>query len=679
MSNRLVDAASPYLQQHAGNPVDWYPWGEEALARARAENKPILLSVGYSACHWCHVMAHESFEDPDVAAEMNARFVNIKVDREERPDLDRIYQSAHALLTRRPGGWPLTMFLAPDGTPFFAGTYFPKEPRHGLPGFLELLPRIAMAYDQQGDRLQEQGTRLAAALASLEPEGGTDTLPQEVAVRALADLKQSFDPEHGGFGVAPKFPHPAELEFCLRTWALAGDAVALDIVRTTLTRMAEGGVHDQLGGGFCRYSVDATWTIPHFEKMLYDNGPLLGLYADLARATGERRFADVARGIVGWLVREMRAPDGAFYSSLDADSEGEEGRFYVWTPDAARAAMRAEEWAVAAPYFGLDGPANFEGHAWNLRVGTSLADVAAALAIDLPDAATRLAGARAALFAAREKRVRPGRDDKILTAWNALAIAGLARAGRALDEPRWVDLALEALDAIRRTAWRDGRLLATRRGERAECNAYLDDHAFLLDALLESMQARFRATDYAWAVALADALLDRFEDPVRGGFYFTSHDHEPLFFRTKPGRDEATPAGNGIAARALGAFGHLSGTPRYVEAAQRTVALFAPSIAESPGGYSTLLEAAAALEAPPAQVLLQGDPAQCAAWRRALEVRYRPDVQVFATGDGTQLPPSLAKGPPVSTGVAAWVCRRMTCLPPLASLDAVEAALASTP
>jgi uncharacterized protein YyaL (SSP411 family) len=678
MSNRLGDATSPYLQQHADNPVDWFPWGEDALARARAENKPILLSVGYSACHWCHVMAHESFEDPTVAAAMNARFVNIKVDREERPDLDQIYQTAHALLTRRSGGWPLTMFLTPDGTPFFGGTYFPKQARHGLPGLLELLPRIADAYAQQGDRLREQGGRLAAALASLEPQPGAGSLPAEVAARALAGLKASFDPEHGGFGAAPKFPHPAELEFCLRAWAATGDAAALAIVQTTLARMAEGGIHDHLGGGFCRYSVDATWTIPHFEKMLYDSGPLLGLYADLARATGDRRFADVARGIVGWLVREMRAPDGAFYSSLDADSDGEEGRFYVWTPDAARAAMRADEWVVAAPYFGLDGPPNFEGRAWHLRVSVPLADVADALGIELPDAATRLTGARAALFSARERRVRPGRDDKILTAWNALAIAGLARAGRALDEPRWIELALAAADATKRTAWRDGRLLATRRGERTELNAYLDDHAFLLDALVELLQARFRPADYAWALELADALLDRFEDRGRGGFYFTSHDHEKLFHRAKPGQDNATPSGNGVAARALAALGYLSGNARYIESAERTVALFAPTVTASPGGYSTLLEAAAALETPPAQVLLQGDPAQCATWRGALEARYRPGVLVIDTAGCEGLPPTLAKGVPVTTGALAWVCRNMACLPPLASVEAVEVALAST-
>ena len=384
MANRLAGATSPYLRQHAANPVDWYPWGSEALQRARDEDKPILLSIGYSACHWCHVMAHESFEDPAVAAVMNDLFVNIKVDREERPDLDQICQTAHALLAQRSGGWPLTMFLTPAGAPYFAGTYFPNPRRGGQPGFLDLLPRMASAYRLRGEDIARQSASLAEAMAVFEPAVGGDLDAQvstQMSAQALAALKQRFDPEYGGFGAAPKFPHPTELEFCLRAWGATHDEAALTVARTTLSRMADGGIHDQLGGGFCRYSVDAQWTIPHFEKMLYDNGPLLGLYADLARATGDQRYADVARDIVGWLVREMRAPDGAFYSSLDADSEGEEGKFYVWTPDQARAAVTPDEWAVASPYFGLDRPPNFEGHAWNLHVAQPLDKIAAQLGI----------------------------------------------------------------------------------------------------------------------------------------------------------------------------------------------------------------------------------------------------------------------------------------------------------
>jgi len=676
--NRLASATSPYLRQHADNPVDWYPWGEEALERARSENKPILLSIGYSACHWCHVMAHESFEDPAVASAMNERFVNIKVDREERPDLDQIYQTAHGLLTRRTGGWPLTVFLTPSGEPFFAGTYFPKEGRYGLPGFLDILPQIESAYREKGTAIAEQSRNLADAMTSLEPTQPTGAaLPGRAPGVALAELKRSFDTVHGGFGGAPKFPHPAELEFCLRAFGMARDAEALTIVRTTLARMAEGGINDHLGGGFCRYSVDAEWTIPHFEKMLYDNGPLLALYADLARATGEDAFGDVARTIVGWLVREMQAPDRTFWSSLDADSEGEEGKFYVWTPDEARAAVSQAEWEVAAPYFGLEGPPNFEGHAWHLRVVEPLARVAQRLSISLPDAQTRLVGAKTALFAAREKRVHPDRDDKVLTAWNALTIGALARAARAQNQSRWADLAIAALDGLTASAWRGGRLYATRRDGLATMNAYLDDYAYLLMAVIEVLQTRFRRQDFDLARALADALLARFEDRKNGGFWFTSHDHEKLFHRTKPGRDGATPSGNGIAAQALIVLGHLANDARYLDAAERTVRLFAPTLAQAPSGYSSLLTALEDLKAPPTSVLLAGDTHDAHAWHEALERHYRPNVRVFDLTALDWPPPALVKGRKPERGAVAWVCQGTACLPPIASLAEVQRLLTS--
>jgi uncharacterized protein YyaL (SSP411 family) len=672
MPNRLAGETSPYLLQHADNPVDWHPWSEATLALAHRQGKPILLSIGYSACHWCHVMAHESFEDPQVAGAMNAHFVNIKVDREERPDLDQIYQTAHALLTRRSGGWPLTMFLTPEGAPFFGGTYFPKEGRYGLPGFLDLLPRVAAAYREQGAAIAEQGAQLKDALASLEPApGGNAELPTSAPDAALAGLKQRFDAVDGGFGAAPKFPHATDLEFCLREHTRTGDAEALAMVRLTLDRMADGGIHDQLGGGFCRYSVDAEWTIPHFEKMLYDNGPLLGLYADLTRATGDCRLGEVAHGIVGWMTREMLATDGALFSSLDADSDGAEGKFYVWSGEEVRSLLPPDDYAVVAPHYGLDGAPNFEGHAWNLRVMVPLAEVAARLEISQGEAQARLAAAKAVLFAARAARVRPGRDDKVLTSWNALAIAGLARAARAMDEPRWTDLAMAAADALRRTVWRDGRLLATRKGERAHLNAYLDDYAFLLAALLELLQARFRAEDYAWARELADVLLAAFEDRPHGGFFFTSHDHERLFHRTKPGHDNATPSGNGVAAGALIALGHLCGEPRYVEAGKRTVQLFAPALAKSPAGFSSLLAALEETGTPPTTVLLVGDRAVCAEWQRALERRLRPAVRIFNVA-GLALRPELTRGGAPADGAAAWVCRGTHCLPRIGTLPEIE-------
>jgi uncharacterized protein YyaL (SSP411 family) len=670
MPNRLADATSPYLRQHAANPVDWQPWDAAALAQARRENKPILLSVGYSACHWCHVMAHESFEDAEVARVMNDLYVNIKVDREERPDLDQIYQSAHALLTRQSGGWPLTMFLTPDGAPFFGGTYYPKESRYGRPGFLDLLPRLAVAYREQGPAIAEQNVRLREAMASLEPAGGAPW-PKDAPGAVLSELKRTFDPVDGGFGAAPKFPHAAELDFALAAHARDGDVEALAVARTTLARMADGGIHDQLAGGFCRYSVDAQWTIPHFEKMLYDNGPLLGLYADLARVTGERAYADVAHGIVGWMVREMRAPDGAFYASLDADSEGEEGRFYVWQADEVRALLNANEWAIVAPHYGLDQGPNFEGTAWHLRVTRPLAEVAARAAVAPGEAARWLASARSKLAAARARRVRPARDDKILTAWNALAIGGLARGARALNEAAWIDLACAAVDALKATVWREGRLFATRGEGAAALNAYLDDHAFLLAALIELLQARFRRADYDWACALADALLARFEDGAAGGFWFTSHDHEALFHRHKPGHDNATPSGNGIAAQALHALGHLTGEMRYVEAAERTVIAFARALAAAPQGYTTLAGALGQLQVPPTLVVLDGEASVTGNWRRHLARTLRPGTVCIDLAGVAEVPASLRKGPPPASGAAAWVCRGATCLPPVSSVDAL--------
>ena len=682
MTNHLAGETSPYLLQHAANPVEWYPWGSEALERARREDKPILLSIGYSACHWCHVMAHESFEDERIAALMNELFVNIKVDREERPDLDQIYQTAHAMLTQRSGGWPLTMFLTPGQEPFFGGTYFPKSSRYGLAGFADLLPRVAAAYREHGPAIAEQNARLKAALALTNPEPpATDAeLPADAPRLALAALAREFDSVHGGFGAAPKFPHATDLELCLRRHATRADEGALRIVTVTLSRMAEGGICDQLGGGFCRYSVDAEWSIPHFEKMLYDNAALLALYADAWRATGESAYARAARGIVGWTLSEMRSPEGGFHSSLDADSEHEEGKFYVWTSDAARTVLDPDEWAVAARHWGLDRPPNFEGTAWHLRVAVPIAEAAREIGLDTSVAEARLERARAKLFAARASRVRPGRDDKVLASWNALMIGALARAARDFDEPEWLAAAQAAAGFVRRTMWSEGRLLATWKDGRAHLNAYLDDHAFLLAALLELMQTSFRPQDLAWATELADALLDRFEDAAHGGFFFTAHDHERLIHRPKPGHDNATPAGNGIAAQALTSLGHWLGEPRYLLAAERAVRAFARELAERSTGCASLVIALEECLDPPATVLLRGDSATCAAWRLTLERTFRPAVHVLDLSGQGALPGALDRPHEGGVGAAtAWVCKGSSCLPPVHSLEALEAALGERP
>ncbi len=659
MSNRLAGETSPYLQQHAANPVDWQPWDAAALARAQREDKPILLSIGYSACHWCHVMAHESFEDAEVAAVMNRHFVNIKVDREERPDLDQIYQTAHQMLAQRGGGWPLTMFLSPDGTPFWGGTYFPKHARYGLPGFVEILERIAQVWREQRTAVGEQGEQVRLAFERMQPRAaaGGEALDAEPVRAALDVLRASFDARHGGFGGAPKFPHPTDLELCLRRGETA-------IVDTTLRRMCEGGIFDQLGGGFCRYSVDAEWRIPHFEKMLYDNGPLLALLADAWRVTNDDLYARSAAATAGWPMREMQSPEGGYYSSLDADSEHEEGKYYVWDTAEARALLTAEEWSVTAPHFGLDGPPNFEGRHWHLHVARPLRTGG--------DAAL-LAAAKAKLLAAREQRVRPGRDEKVLVSWNALAIGGMARAGRVFGEEAWLASARRALDFVRSRMWQGGRLLATCKDGRAHLSAYLDDYAFLMLALVELLQAQFRTEDLAFAEALADVLFEQFEDRASGGFYFTARDHERLIHRPKPGHDQATPAGNGAAALALVRLAALTGETRYVDAAERTLRLFLPSVRAQPAGYATLLMALEEWLEPPATAIVRGAPEALREWAGAMAREYLPRTLVLAVPTGLAgLPPVLDK--PGSGGAQAWLCRGAVCLPPIDSVEALRSA-----
>ena len=653
MANRLARETSPYLQQHALNPVDWYPWGPEALERARAEDKPILLSVGYSACHWCHVMAHESFEDPQVAGVMNRLFVNVKVDREERPDLDQIYQTAHQMLAQRPGGWPLTMFLTPQGAPFFGGTYFPKEPRYGLPGFAQLCERIAVIWRERQADIAAQNTALEEAFGRLAPRTPADT--SELSGRAIddlvEDLRSSFDAANGGFGAAPKFPHVPELELCLRHGAT-------DLARVTLAKMCEGGVFDQLGGGFYRYSVDAQWSIPHFEKMLYDNGPLLGLAADLWLVTHDARFKHAAAHTAQWLMREMQAPDGGYYSSLDADSEHEEGKFYVWTREEVQSLLRGGAYAPLARRFGLDGPPNFEGRYWHLRVAAEIDEHEGPL----------FASACDTLFAAREKRVRPGRDDKVLASWNALAIRGMTRAGRVFGRREWLEAARRALEFVRAAMWQGGRLRATYKDGRGHLDAYLDDYAFMLAALLESLQASFTVRDLHWATELADVLLDQFEDRELGGFFFTAREHERLFHRPKPGQDNATPSGNAVAALALGRLAALTGEARYARAAERTVRLFYPPMCQTRGGYSTLAVALAEQLAPPSLLVLRGRGAELERWREAFAREYLPDTLVLAIADGTPGLPAALDKPARPEPVNGWLCRGVTCLEPVHDL-----------
>jgi uncharacterized protein YyaL (SSP411 family) len=679
LRNHLAEETSPYLLQHADNPVEWYPWGEAALQRAKRENKPILLSIGYSACHWCHVMAHESFEDEGTAALMNELFVNIKVDREERPDLDKIYQVAQQMLTHGSGGWPLTMFLTPQEQPFFGGTYFPKEPRYGMPAFRDLLKRVAEYYRGQREEIAVQSRELQAALASMVPQPELSAVLDDSALpRARAALEKSFDATFGGFSGAPKFPHPTSIERCVRQWYATSDNTepdlkALYMASLTLTRMAEGGIYDQLGGGFARYSVDAAWMIPHFEKMLYDNGQLLCEYARAHLATGEALFAKVAHETADWVLRDMCAAEGSFYSSLDADSEGHEGKFYVWSRGEVQSLLTPREYGAFSARFGLDRGANFEGE-WHFHTYASLGDIAGALKESAQAVADLIEAARSKLLKSRNLRVWPARDEKILCSWNALMIKGLSVAARALKRPDLAEAAGTAVDFVRHHLWRDGRLLATYKDGRAHLPAYLDDYAFLADALLELLQTRWRSSDLEFARQLADVLLDQFEDADNGGFFFTAKDHEQLIHRSKTFGDESVPSGNGVAASMLCRLGYLLGETRYLDSAERTLRAAWAGIQDYPQAHMSLLNALQDFLSSMQILIIRGEASSAADWAGALNRLYAPTRMIYAIPNDAQLPAALAAKRAGQTTVA-YLCSGMTCSAPLANLEEVARTL----
>jgi hypothetical protein len=624
-------------------------------------------------------MAHESFEDEATAALMNEHFVNIKVDREERPDIDRIYQTAQQLLTRRTGGWPLTMFLTPeDRLPFFGGTYFPPEPRYGMPGFRELLQRVADYYRNERAAIGRQNEAMAETLRRLEGGAGDGGgRPEAAPLHAAVDeLESIFDTQSGGFGGAPKFPHPGNLEFladyhaCAWPEGAGNPQRALWMLLFTLEKMAQGGVYDQLGGGFCRYSVDAYWMIPHFEKMLYDNGPLLGLYADAWRLTGNALFRRVAEETAGWVMREMQSPDGGFYSSLDADSEGEEGKFYAWKPDEVRAALDAPEYEVVSRRFGLDRPPNFE-HAWHLHEFQPLADVAAGLSRNRVEVERLDDSARRKLFLVREQRVRPGRDEKILTSWNALMIRGMATAALRLGRPELRDSAERAMRFICDRLWVNGGLLATARDGRAHLAAYLDDYAFLMDAALRLLECRWSAELLRFAIDLAEVLLRDFEDRENGGFWFTSHHHEKLIQRRRDFMDDALPSGNGVAAAALIRLGHLTGEPRYVAAAERTVGAAMDAMRRFPHAHGAMLVALAELMRPPRQVVLRGDGPAMAEWRREAAAKASIRSRWFEIPRAGENLPGLLGERRARDGAAvtAYPCEGFVCQAPVTQCE----------
>ena len=650
MPNRLAGETSPYLLQHKDNPVDWYPWGEEALERARSEDKPLLVSIGYSACHWCHVMERESFEDPDVAAAMNERFVCVKVDREERPDVDAIYMEACQSMTGH-GGWPLNAFITPEQVPFYVGTYFPPDEDRGMASWPMVLDAVADAWENRREEIRESGERIAGRLtggARLEPSA--DPIAPGVLDEAVETLQTAYDPANGGFGGAPKFPPASALEFMLRR----GER---EIVTHTLSAMARGGIYDQLGGGFARYSVDAKWLVPHFEKMLYDNALLARTYLHAWQDGGDELFREVCCETLDWALREMRAPEGGFYSALDADSEGVEGKFYVWTLGELHDALGADADAAAA-YFGVTESGNFEGKSILTR------------GADPPEDIERI---ERTLLEVRAERVRPGLDDKRLTSWNALMISALAEAGATLERDQYLDAARECADFVLRDLRSpDGRLLRTYKNGEGRLNAYLEDHAFLLEALLTLYEASFEPRYFLEARSLADAMIERFADSERGGFYETSDDHEQLLARRKDLEDSPIPSGNAAAAYGLLRLAALSGEHDYERHAISVLRLLHPIAARHAQAFGHLLQALDFHLSPVREVALAGEDVD--EFTRVVRAKFRPHL-VLAGGNPEGVP-LLESRQPVDGRAAAYVCERFTCKAPVTDPAELEALLA---
>jgi len=663
MPNRLAAESSPYLLQHAANPVDWWPWGDEAFAEARRLDRPVLLSVGYSACHWCHVMAHESFEDDTIAALMNELFVNIKVDREERPDVDSVYMQAVQAMTGS-GGWPMTVFLTPQAVPYFGGTYFPPADRGGMRGFPYVLRAAAEAYHTRKDAVAQAGEQLRQALTPPRLHAGDEPTVEQVdqAARVLAE---QTDRRHGGFGGAPKFPHAAAVDLLLRRHRASGDASLLDAALITLDRMARGGIHDHVGGGFHRYSVDGQWAVPHFEKMLYDNAQLAPVYLHAYQITGDAQWRRVCEDILDYVLREMRLDGGGFASTQDADSEGEEGRFFAWTPQQLRDALPDDDdAALAARVFGVTDAGNFEHGSTVLSIPYPLEQVATALDVAADELHARLTRVRARLYEVREQRVHPGRDDKVVTSWNALMLGAFAEAGAALDRSDYVQAARDCAAFLLEQASRDGTLLRTWKDGAAKIPAFLEDHAFFSDALLTLYQATGEPRWFGDSLRLAQDMLARFHDPV-AGFYDTAIDAEPLLVRPKSLDDNAVPAGQSIAAHALLRLYAYTGDDRWRSTALEVISPLAPAVVRSPLALGNLAWALELAVAPVREVAIAGDPAAAdtSALVRTVVERFDP-VRVLAWGasDGV---PLMADRTPVDGHAAAYVCRNFACERPV--------------
>ena len=670
-ANRLADETSPYLLQHAHNPVDWYPWGEEALQRARDEQKPIFLSVGYSACHWCHVMERESFENEAIAKLMNEHFVNVKVDREERPDIDEIYMKAVQMMTGS-GGWPMSVFLTPELEPYYGGTYFPPFQKYGRPGFADVLLSLAKAWEEKREQVVQQGAKLREHIAK---EGEVDTrgkVGAEMLDRSFEALRERFDPTWGGFGDAPKFPHASDLRVMLRHWIRTGKPEALQMVTFTLDKMAGGGIHDQLGGGFHRYSTDEKWLIPHFEKMLYDNALLVPAYLEAYLATGDTRHAEVARDCCEWVLREMISAEGAFASTQDADTEGEEGKFFVWTPEELEAVLGKKLARVAQEYWDVTDDGNFEHGTSALWRPRAAEEVAAELKLDPSTLAEQVAEARSRLFEAREKRVKPGWDDKVLVAWNGLMLSAMSQAAQVLEEPRFLEAARRAAGVVLdQMTQPDGRLVATMRGGKAHLDGCLDDYAFLIQGLCDLYETDF---DQRWlreALRLTEVLEEQFHDGKHGGYFTTGKDHEELIARLKNPHDGALPSGNAVHALNLLRLAEWTTSSELRERASSTIEALGGLIGRYPAAFSQLMIAFDFQHSSPREIVLAGTPGEESFETLARTVRQSFTPQRVVThaapdGSSSELLP-LTEGREAGPGVAlAYVCRSFACREPIA-------------
>jgi uncharacterized protein YyaL (SSP411 family) len=671
-TNRLIDETSPYLLQHAHNPVEWYPWGEEALRRARDENKPILLSIGYSACHWCHVMEHESFENEEIARLMNENFVNIKVDREERPDLDQIYMNAVQMMTGH-GGWPMTMFLTPEGVPFYGGTYFPPEERYNMPGFPRVLQGVAEAYRARPDDVTQTAVTMLTELRRMgQARESNETLSTALLDTAYRGTARNYDAKHGGFGSAPKFPAPLNLEFLLRTYHRTGAREALEMVEQTCRKMAEGGMYDQLGGGFHRYSTDAHWLVPHFEKMLYDNALLSRHYLHVYQETGDDFYRRIVEETLAYVVREMTDERGGFYSTQDADSEGHEGKFFVWTPSEIMEILGAEDAKLFCAYYDVTERGNFEGKNI-LHVSRSVEDVAKEAGVSQERLRETLRRGKRELFEARERRIKPGRDEKTLTAWNGLMLASFAEASVILERDDYREIARNnarfVLDQLRA----GGLLLRTYKDGQAKLNAYLEDYAFFIDGLLALYEATGELRWLEEARGLADRMAEEFWDESEGGFFYTGKSHEELIVRSKDYMDNATPSGNSVAAEALLRLAVLTGREDYSRQAVNVLRLIGDMIRRYPSAFGRALGALDFYLSSPKEIAVigkSGAPDTRALLREVWKPYLPNKVVAQSTGDdrrAAEIAPLLRERSMIDGRATAYVCENYTCQQPVTS------------